>query len=162
MGKMTRPAFTKHLAGLSVLALLTVAASAEWMPGEPPIPAYHAAAPRKSPPQLLKEDQWTGENFTHKYQSTAYRMAAAVPDVIYQQPCYCWCSRALGHKSLHSCFESSHGATCSVCMSEAAYAYRQTKLGKTPAEIRSGIVAGDWQAVDLRTLSMEQTPSSVY
>lgn len=159
---MNRPAFTKHLPGLSVLALLTVAAYAQWLPSESSIPAFHAAPPRKSPPPLLKEDQWTGEYFTHKYQTVAYRMAAALPDVIYQQPCYCWCSRALGHKSLHSCFESSHGAICTVCMSEAAYAYRQTRLGMTPAQIRTGIVAGDWHSVDLRTLSMEPASSAAY
>ena len=140
---------------LIVLTLLTVAASAQWLPMESSVPAFHATPPHHSPTPLLKEDQWTGEFFTHHYQSTAYRMASAIPDVIYQLPCYCWCSRALGHKSLHSCFENSHGATCSVCMSEAAYAYQQTRVGKTPAQIRTGIINGEWRSVDLPTLKMD-------
>ena len=34
-------------------------------------------------------------------------------------------------------------------MKEAVYAYEQTKLKKTPAEIRAGIIRGDWKSVDL-------------
>ncbi len=146
---------TWHVPGLLSLALLTLAASAQWVPPASAVPAFHTAAPRKAAPALLPEDEWKGMYFVHRYQTTAYRMAAAVSDVIYQQPCYCWCSKAMGHKSLHSCFEDSHGATCAVCMEEAAYAYRQTRLGKTPAEIRTGIVSGEWRSVDLTTLQME-------
>lgn len=152
---MKRSAPSRNVVGLSLLALLTVAASAQWMPMDSPIPAFHIAPPRKAAPPLLPEEEWKGTYFTHRYQTTAYRMAAAIPDVIYQQPCFCWCSRAMGHKSLHSCFENSHGATCTVCMGEAAYAYQQTKLGKTPAEIRTGIVNGEWRSIDLATLQME-------
>ena len=93
--------------------------------------------------------------FTRHYQGVAYQMAAAVPTVIYQQPCFCWCSRALGHKSLYSCFQDTHGATCSVCMSEAAFAYQQTRQGRTPAEIRSAIIRGDWKTVSLPGLSLD-------
>ncbi len=141
--------------GALVLALLTVVASAQWASPDSPYPAYHNRPPKSPPPHLLKQDQWTGEFFTHKYQTTAYQMASAIPDVIYQLPCYCWCSKAMAHKSLHSCFESSHGAACSVCMSETAFAWEQTKQGKTPAQIRAGIENGDWRAVDLRSIHMD-------
>ena len=145
----------KRLAGLLMLGLLTLAASAQWLPPDLGIPAFHNAAPKGSLPPLLPEDQRTGIYFTRHYQTVAYQMAAAVPSVIYQQPCFCWCSRALGHKSLYSCFQDSHGATCSVCMSEAAFAYRETRLGRTPAEIRAAIIKGDWKAVTLPGLSLE-------
>ena len=34
-------------------------------------------------------------------------------------------------------------------MKEVYYAYQQTKLKKTPAQIRDGIIKGDWKAIDL-------------
>ena len=145
----------KRVTGLLILGLLTIAASAQWLPPDLGIPAFHGAAPKGSLPPLLPEDKRTGIYFTRHYQTVAYQMADAVPGVIYQQPCFCWCSRALGHKSLYSCFQDTHGATCTVCMSEAAYAYRQTRLGKTPAEIRSAIIKGDWKETILPGLSLE-------
>jgi hypothetical protein len=36
-------------------------------------------------------------------------------------------------------------------MKEVFYAYQQTKLKKTPAQIRAGIINGDWKSVDLET-----------
>jgi len=81
-------------------------------------------------------------------------MAAKVPNVLYQLPCNCRCDRALGHTSLHSCFEGLHGAECSTCMKEGVYAYRQTRLGKTPAQIRTGIVKGEYESIDLDAVKM--------
>ena len=141
--------------GLLMLALLTLAASAEWAPPDSLTPAFHPTAPLKAAPPLLPESERTGPYFTHHYQTTAYRMADAMSDVIYQQPCFCWCSRAMGHKSLHSCFEGSHGAVCATCMKEVAYTYEQTRLGRTPAEIRAGIIKGDWNNTDLTAIHME-------
>ena len=40
-------------------------------------------------------------------------------------------------------------------MSEAAFAYGQTKLGKTPAQIRAAIDAGDWREVELSSIHMD-------
>jgi hypothetical protein len=34
-------------------------------------------------------------------------------------------------------------------MKEVYYAYQQTKLNKTPAEIRDGIIKGEWKSIDL-------------
>ncbi len=98
---------------------------------------------------VLKGDQLTGSYFTHPYQVTAYKIAEKIPSVLHQLPCYCRCDRALGHKSLHSCFEGTHGAACATCMREAVFAYQQTKLGKTPTEIRGAIERGEWQNVDV-------------
>jgi len=33
-------------------------------------------------------------------------------------------------------------------MKEAFYSYEQTRKGKTPSQIREGIIRGDWQKVD--------------
>jgi len=42
---------------------------------------------------------------------------------------------------------------CSTCAQEGVYAYRMTKLGKTPAEIRAGIAAHEYETIDLNSLN---------
>ena len=56
---------------------------------------------------------------------------------------------SLGHTSLRSCFEGLHGTECSTCAKEGFFAYQQTKLGKTPAEIRAAISRHEYEAIDL-------------
>ena len=57
----------------------------------------------------------------------------------------------MGHKSLRSCFEGIHGAQCSTCMKELYYSYQMTKQHKTAAQIRKGIIAGEWKTIDLQS-----------
>jgi hypothetical protein len=139
----------KRLIGCFAVLLVAVAASAQFSDPANDIPAYNAAPPKHALPATLSGSQLTGPWFTHSYQVTAYQMAAKIPSVLHQQPCYCHCDREMGHNSLHSCFESTHGAGCSVCMKEDVYAYEQTKKGRTPAQIRAGIERGEWMNVDL-------------
>ena len=120
--------------------------------GEERIPAFHAGPPAEGtelPPILLKEQLW-GANAEHPAQIHAYELAAKIPTVLYQQPCYCYCDR-MGHKSLRSCFENVHGAQCATCLQEAYYSYLMHKKGKTAAQIRAGIIKGEWKLVDLQT-----------
>ncbi len=135
--------------GLLALGLLTMAASAQWSNPADEVPAYHAAPPSKPLPPLMTGEQLTGPYFTHPYQVTAYKMAEKIPGVLHQLPCYCRCDRALGHKSLHSCFEGTHGAQCSTCLKELYYSYEQHQKGKTAAQIRAGIMKGEWKQIDL-------------
>lgn len=114
------------------------------------VPAYNNGPVKASEAQILPHDQLWGESFQYPYQTKAYELAAKIPNVLNQMPCYCYCER-IGHNSLHSCFESTHGAHCGICMKEVFYAYEQTKLKKTPAEIRAGIIRGDWKSIDLET-----------
>ena len=51
-----------------------------------------------------------------------------------------------------SCFSGTHGMECSTCAQEGVYAYRMTKLGKTPAQIRAGIAAHEYENIDLRQI----------
>ena len=137
---------------LALLFIVTLSISAQWaMPQEEGgVPAYNAGPPPKGtklPPILPKENLW-GENAQYPYQTKAYELAAKIPVVLHQQPCYCYCDR-MGHNSLHSCFEGSHGAQCDTCMKELFYAYAQTKQGRTAAQIRRGIIKGDWKQVNL-------------
>lgn len=118
-------------------------------------PAYHKTAPTraetKTLPPILGREKLMSMGFTQAVQLHAYELAAKVPNVLYQQPCYCHCDRAVGHTSLRSCFADDHGARCGTCMGELFYAYQMTRQGKTPAQIRAGIEKGDWQKIDLKT-----------
>ena len=132
----------------------TLSMSAEWaslpLPENGVVPAYNAAPPPKGtklPPILAKSDLW-GADAQASYQTHAYELAAKIPHVLHQQPCYCYCDR-MGHNSLHSCFESAHGAQCATCLKELYYSYQQHKRGKTAAQIRGGIIKGEWKQIDL-------------
>lgn len=142
--------------GLTVvfLFLVTLTMSATWAAPqeEGSVPAYHSTAPAKGAKlaaTLTKADLW-GADAQYPYQTHAYELAAKIPAVIYQQPCYCYCDR-MGHKSLHSCFEDTHGAQCSICLRELYYSYQQHQKGKTAAQIREGIMKGEWRSIDLQT-----------
>ena len=100
-------------------------------------------------PPILSGAQLTGENFRYPWQVHVYQHVARVSSVVYQLPCNCRCDRALGHTSLRSCFEGLHGTECSTCAQEGFYAYQQTRLGKTPAQIRAGIARHEYETIDL-------------
>jgi hypothetical protein len=139
---------------LAFLALMILAVSNPWVLSqqEGGVPAYNAGPPAKGttlPPILGKEQLW-GENAQYPYQSHGYELAAKIPNVLHQQPCYCYCDRGMGHNSLHSCFEGTHGAQCAVCLKEAYYSYSLHQKGKTAAQIRQGIIKGEWKQVNLQ------------
>lgn len=101
------------------------------------VPAHFEAPPAVgSLPPTLEPEQFTGPT------REAYRAVREIPQTIAQLPCYCHCDVGFGHKSLHSCFESDHGAHCAVCVNEVLMAYQMEKqLKMTPAQIRQSIVA---------------------
>jgi hypothetical protein len=140
------------LSALSVF-VFALSMSAQWSAPQNDIPAYHDAGPKKGtalkpilkPSELhLTQTAWTDA------QKKAYLIAAKIPGVLYQQPCFCHCDRHFGHDSLRGCFTDEHGAQCSTCMAEAFYAYQMTKKGATPKQIRAGIERGDYQSIDLQ------------
>lgn len=72
----------------------------------------------------------------------AYQVAQEIPQTLAQLPCYCYCDETLGHKSLHSCYETDHSASCATCVNEALLAYRlQKELGLSAPQIRERINA---------------------
>lgn len=137
----------KRIMSAAFVALFAVTMSAQWMD----TPAFHSGPPAKDEklPAILTPAQVTGPGVS-PHQKHVYRLASRVDKVLYQQPCYCHCDKGHGHTSLRSCFESMHGAYCDICMKEALYAYQQTKKGRTPAQIRQGIMASDYKNVDLQ------------
>ena len=135
----------------AALGLVTIAGYAQWSNPADDVPAYHTEAPAGGTalPPVLSGDQLTGPYFHYPWQVKVYQEASKVPAVLYQLPCYCRCDKALGHTSLRSCFEGLHGTECSTCAKEGFFAYRQTKLGKTPAQIREAIARHDYESIDL-------------
>jgi hypothetical protein len=114
------------------------------------VPAFHAEAPTGALPATMSPD-----TFGDPVVQNAYTVAGRVKKVLYQEPCYCHCDRSQGHTGLLDCFVSKHGSGCEICVREDLYSYEQTKKGKTPAQIREGIMKGEWQSVDM---SKYQTP----
>ena len=128
---------------LALVFLATLWLSAPWATSQPDgaIPAYHASPPPKAGklPPILTRDQLWGEDAQNPYQTHAYELAAKIPAVIYQQPCYCYCDR-IGHKSLHSCFENAHGARCDICLKELYYSSRSTRRARPqPRYVRESL-----------------------
>jgi len=114
-------------------------------PPDQGITSYHAYALTPPIPATLDPKQ-----FPDALSRNVYTLAAKIKPVLFQQPCYCYCDRHVGHKSLLDCYASLHGSECDICQKEAIYAYQQTRKGKTPAQIRAAIIHGNWQSVDLR------------
>ena len=137
------------------ITLLTLGASAQWALPTDDVPAFHAQppAPAEKLPVILTEAQLRAAGAKLPWQIHVYALAARIPRVLYQLPCNCHCDRALGHTSLESCFSGTHGMECSTCAQEGVYAYRMTKLGKTPAQIRAGIAAHEYETIDLNSLN---------
>jgi hypothetical protein len=100
------------------------------------MPAHFEHAPsRSSLGPTLEPEKFTG------LVRDAYRAAREIPQTLAQLPCYCHCDRGMGHKSLHSCFEDDHAASCATCINEALLARKLEKEQKlSPAQIRDRIV----------------------
>ena len=106
-------------------------------------PAFHPQPPTGALPATMSPD-----TFSDPVVQNAYTAAARVKKVLYQEPCFCHCDRSQGHASLLDCFVSKHGSGCQICVREDLYSYEQSRKGKTPAQIREGIISGEWQSVD--------------
>ena len=100
-----------------------------------PVPAHYESPPATLPPTL------SPEKFPGKTRE-AYQAARNIPQTLAQLPCYCYCDRGMGHKSLHSCFEDDHASHCDVCVNEALMAYRlQKDQHLSVKQIREQIIA---------------------
>lgn len=110
---------------------------------EEAVPAFHAQAPQGDLPATMSPTL-----FEDPMVQNAYALAGKIKKTLYQEPCYCHCDNSQGHNSLLDCFASKHGAGCNICIYEDFYSYEQSRKGKTPAQIRAGIIKGEWQTVD--------------
>jgi hypothetical protein len=122
-------------------------------PADLGVPSYHSYALKPPFPVTLDPKQ-----FPDALNRNVYALAAKIRPVLYQQPCYCYCDRHAGHKSLLDCFAGTHGAECDICQKEAVLSYQLTQKGKTPAQIRAAIIRGDWRAVNLNPYMAAANP----
>jgi hypothetical protein len=72
---------------------------------------------------------------------SAYEAARQIPEVLDGLYCHCDCSKHSGHRSLLTCFESQHGASCEVCQREAMMAAQMHRQGSTLDQIRQAVDA---------------------
>jgi len=71
----------------------------------------------------------------------AYTAARDMPEVFDGIYCYCHCKEEMGHRSLLTCYESEHAASCDICLAEATMAAELHGRGATLDEIRRAIDA---------------------
>lgn len=105
-------------------------------------PPYYREVPANLPPVL------ESKKFSDAETRASYKAASEHSALFAQLPCYCYCERTNGHKSLLSCFADTHGTECSICRREALFAASEVKRGKTVVQIRDEIIRGLWSKAD--------------
>lgn len=121
------------VAGLSVAALIIAIGAVGRQNG--PHARHPTPRPRAEQPKVAPAARYA----SYPRVAEAYKMAAAVPDVLDGLYCYCNCSVHAGHYSLLECFETDHAAQCDVCMSEGTIAYQLKQQGKDLNAIRAEV-----------------------
>jgi len=103
------------------------------------VPLYYERAEEAMPfPATLAP-----ESFKRADVQGAYQTAKEIPEVLVQQPCYCYCQRK-GHRSLLDCFRTDHAVGCNICIKESLLAGQMHRQGKSAQEIRMAIIQGQW------------------
>jgi hypothetical protein len=121
------------VAGVAAVALAVVLAGPRAVQAAAhPDPRPGITAERVLPPAMVPQGAGTLE---------AYEAARRVPQVLDGVYCHCNCSKSIGHRSLLTCFESTHGSGCDICMGEAMLAAQLSGSGKSLAQIRTAIDA---------------------
>jgi len=100
--------------------------------------SYHEQPPTGKLPATLDADQFT-EN---KTAFVAYSIAAKIPTLLYQEPCYCPCDKMEGHQSLLDCYTSQHGVHCHICARGVIFTYEQARAGKSAVQIQAAMEKG--------------------
>src|SRR5581483_266920 len=132
--------------GTAVIALLSgVAYKVFYEPAANPgpaiaeVPVYYNRAEDAMPfPATLEPASFKGADVREAYQT-----AKEIPEVLAQQPCYCYCQRK-GHRSLLDCFKTDHAASCNICVKEGLLSGQMHRQRKTTQEIRTAIIHGPW------------------
>ena len=99
------------LVGLGFFAVLSWFANKGQRPESPATeegatpPFYNSAEAAKPFPLLVPPSRFRG----YPPVASAYQIAAHIPGILAQQPCYCYCDR-FGHRSLLECYASDHAA----------------------------------------------------
>ena len=152
--RKTKTADCRFLAGLVLVVLVVSGAifyyAVRMQPPQPRLsrdndPPPYFVSPAAARP-LPETDQ--PSSFTNSFVAAAYRAANEIPEVLAQQPCYCYCQRR-GHRSLLDCFATKHAADCDTCVREAIFTLQEHELGKSAEQIRAEIVDGAWKSMQV-------------
>ena len=140
----------KTIVGVLFLGLLTLQTArsigAEDKTAPPEVPPYHHSPPQGHEADVLKDLK---EFSSDPKMGLIYNRANQARKVLYQLPCFCKCSRYIGHTSLLSCYREKHATTCDVCQKEAIFAYEQSKKGQSVEQIRQDIISGKWKDINM-------------
>lgn len=128
MKKTTESSPKRHRWGLALpvlgcLLLALVVAACQQPSGPPPSATPHAShAPAEKPTPRVPDYHADIEKakpfavtldparFSEAYIRRAYQIAKDIPEVLAQQPCYCYCDTGFGHDSLLECHIDDHSA----------------------------------------------------
>jgi len=116
------------MASIASLLVLTRAGSA----ARHPLPRAGVSGARVLDPAAFGADQRLVQ---------AYAAARTIPGVFDGLYCYCHCKEDFGHRSLLTCFESEHAASCDICLGEAELAVRMHQEGAALEAIRRAVDA---------------------
>ncbi len=108
-----------------IVLALAAATSVYWISHTSKLPEQAKVSPRqepapapvaKIPPFFESEDAakplpptLSPASFNNARVARAYRAAREIPEVLAQQPCYCYCDK-FGHRGLLDCYRNDHGA----------------------------------------------------
>ncbi len=94
-----------------------------------------AANPAPAQGQLIENRPVLSPALFFGKKKVAYQYASEIPKVIDSLFCYCYCKKNNNHKTLLTCFTSTHGSKCDICMDEVIYAYGLYEDGLSLDEI---------------------------
>jgi hypothetical protein len=129
---MARSKLPWLVAGAAVVAIVVIVVGTGGAGGRHPTPRPGITGASVLPASTFGED----ERLVRAY--TAARTMPGVFDGLY---CYCHCKEDMRHVSLLTCYESEHGASCDICLTEAAMAEQMHGQGATLEDIRRAIDA---------------------
>ncbi len=124
-----------RMLSLGLLLIVTLTMTSLWAAPQDEegtgIPAYNAGPPPKGTklPAILTKDQLWGADAQYPYQTHAYDLAAKIPAVLHQQPCYCF-AIAWATTACTAVLKDTHGARCATCLKELYYSYKNIKLAR--------------------------------
>jgi hypothetical protein len=110
------------------------------------LPAYHSVPPNGPLPPTLDPEKFRD----NKIAFIAYSIARNIPELLYQEPCYCHCDKFGNHQSLFDCYVAEHGVSCRACQQEVILIFEQSRLGKTPTQIREALARWQFWDIDLK------------
>ncbi|HVM43634.1 MAG TPA: CYCXC family (seleno)protein [Gemmatimonadales bacterium] len=129
---MARAKLPWLVAGAAVLAIAVLLVATRSGGGRHPAPRPGVTGAKVLPASLFGEDERLVR---------AYTAARAMPEVFDGIYCYCHCKEDMGHRSLLTCYESEHAASCDICLTEGEMAAAMHAQGSSLDEIRRAIDA---------------------